>query len=293
MLHRPFCRFRQRFVSPCLTSLEPATRARRTPALVADIVMVCAVSLAGCGASLDESMQSGLTQNTETETAALPTALAPPTSGTSATEAAPDSAHLAKAAESFTASSTPGNSAYKIGPQDVLEISVFKISELSRSVQVADIGTINLPLVGEIQAAGKTSRDIEQDLTAKLGAKYLQSPQVTVYVKEYNSRRVTIEGSVKKPGVYPIRGKTTLVQFIAIAEGPSDVADTSSIVVFRNVNGKRSAARFDLETIRNGSTEDPVIQDGDLIIINDSMAKTTFQNIVKVLPLANIFIPLL
>lgn len=140
---------------------------------------------------------------------------------------------------------------------------------------------------------GKTSRDIEQDLTARLGAKYLQSPQVTVYVREYNSRRVTIEGSVKKPGVYPIRGKTTLVQFIAIAEGPSDVADTSSIVVFRNVNGKRSAARFDLETIRNGSTEDPVIQDGDLIIVNDSMAKTTFQNIVKVLPLTNIFIPLL
>ena len=100
-----------------------------------------------------------------------------------------------------------------------MDVSVFKVPELSKSVQVADTGTINLPLVGEVPAAGKTAQEVEQDLTKKLGAKYLQNPQVTVFVKEYNSQRVTIEGAVKKPGVYPVRGKTSLLQFIAMAEG--------------------------------------------------------------------------
>jgi polysaccharide biosynthesis/export protein len=202
-------------------------------------------------------------------------------------------AQLAKVADTFTAAATPGNSAYKIGPQDVVDISVFKVPELSRSVQVNDSGTINLPLVGEVEAAGKTSQEIEHDLTKKLGAKYLQSPQVTVYVKEFNSRRVTVEGSVKKPGVYPIRGKTTLVQFLAMAEGPTDLSDTSSIVVFRSVGGKRSAAKFDLNDIRSGTAEDPVIQEGDVIVVSDSMTKTAFQNFLKVLPLSTLFVPFL
>jgi polysaccharide biosynthesis/export protein len=202
-------------------------------------------------------------------------------------------AQILRVADTFTAAATPGNSAYKIGPQVVLDFSVFKVPYLSRTVQVNDSGTVNLPLVGEVEATGKTSQEIERDLTKKLGVKYLQSPQVTVYVKEFNSRRVTVEGSVKKPGVYPIRGKTTLVQFLAMAEGPTDLADTSSIVVFRSVAGKRSAAKFDLDTIRSGSAEDPVIQEGDVIVVSDSMTKTAFQNFLRVLPLSTLFVPLI
>jgi polysaccharide biosynthesis/export protein len=202
-------------------------------------------------------------------------------------------AQVLKVADTFTAAATPGSSAYKIGPQDVLEISVFKVPDLSHTVQVNDAGTVNLPLVGEVAAAGRTSLEIERDLTKKLGAKYLQNPQVTVYVKEFNSRRVTIEGSVKKPGVYPIRGKTTLEQFLAMAEGPTETSDTSSIVVFRTVAGKRSAAKFDLDEIRAGRAEDPVIEEGDVIVVNDSVAKTAFQNFVRVLPLSTLFVPLL
>ncbi|MFA9476435.1 MAG: polysaccharide biosynthesis/export family protein, partial [Filomicrobium sp.] len=143
------------------------------------------------------------------------------------------SANFAKAAEPFTSTATPGDVAYKIGPQDVLEISVFKVPELSKSAQVAEIGTINLPLLGEVPAAGKTARELERDLTAKLGAKYLQSPQVTVAVKEYNAQRVTIEGAIRKPGVYPIRSKTSLLQLTAMAEGLRDDAESSGIVIFR------------------------------------------------------------
>lgn len=196
-------------------------------------------------------------------------------------------------AEALAAAGTPGNTAYKVGPQDVLEVSVFKVPDLSRSVQVADTGTINLPLVGEIHAAGKTARDIEQDLTKKLGDKYLQSPQVTVFVKEYNSRRVTIEGSVKKPGVYPIRGKTSLLQFISIAEGVTEATDTGNIVVFRTADGKRSAAKFDLDEIRAGRSPDPDIKDGDVIVVNTSATKAAFQNLLRVIPITSAFVPLL
>ncbi len=310
MLHHPVCRFRRRSVSHHLPSMELAARIRVAPALIAGVLIVCAGSLAGCGASLDEGVQSGLispnnvspdnksSENkspenktpenkspaNKTETAAIPSSDA---------QAVTAPAQLSKVAETFTAVSTPGSTAYKIGPLDVLDISVFKVPELSRSVQVADVGSINLPLVGEIQAAGKTSREVEQDLTAKLGAKYLQSPQVTVYVKEYNSRRVTVDGAVKKPGVYPIRGKTTLVQFLAMAEGPNEVSDTSSIVVFRTANGKKSAAKFDLDEIRNGAAPDPVIQEGDVIVVNESMTKTAFQNFLKAFPITSVFVPLL
>ena len=117
---------------------------------------------------------------------------------------------------------TPANSAYEIGPLDVLDISVFQVPDLTKSVQVSDTGTINLPLVGEIAVAGRTAQEVERDLTSRLGAKYLQNPQVTVYVKDYNSQRVTVTGAVSKPGVYPIKGRTSLMQVVAMAGGLGD-----------------------------------------------------------------------
>ncbi len=257
--------------------------------------------LAGCGASLNsESMTSELqtgaiaeelSQEKKTdgsvtpdrksksrrEPASLATAVAPKPASTSGRQAA----SFAKAAEPFTSASTPGETAYKIGPQDVLEISVFKVPELTRTAQVAETGTVNLPLVGEVPAAGKTAREIERDLTAKLGAKYLQSPQVTVAVKEYNSQRVTIEGAVKKPGVYPIRGKTSLLQVVATAEGLSPAADTSGVVVFRQTNGKRSAAKFNIDDIRSGQAEDPRIEQGDVIVVSHDGMKAAWQTFLQ------------
>jgi len=246
------------------------------------LLLVCTGVLAGCGASLNSELESGLVTNSLAAEQKAGIGVPPP----SISESRSESASVATVAESFTSVATPGNTAYKIGPQDVLEISVFKVPELSRSVQVADRGTINLPLVGEVPAAGKTAREIERDLTAKLGAEYLQSPQVTVYVKEYNSQRVTIEGAVKKPGVYPIRGKTSLLQFVAIAEGLDPAADTSGVVVFRQANGKRSAAKFDIDEIRAGLAEDPAIKQGDVIVVSHSGMKTAWHAFLQGLGVA-------
>lgn len=192
----------------------------------------------------------------------------------------------------ITAASDPSSSAYKIGQLDVLDITVFRVAELSKTVQVAATGTINLPLVGEVPAAGRTARDVERDLTKRLGKNYLQSPQVNVTIREYNSQRVTIDGAVRKPGVYPIRGDTTLLQMIATAEGLTDTAATE-IAVFRKTGDKRLAAKFDIDEIRSGRAKDPKISKGDLIVISDSALKTTYQGLLKALPVTSMFVTLL
>jgi len=193
--------------------------------------------------------------------------------------------HVDKAA---SAAVVPSSDAYKIGASDVLDISVFNVPELSKTVQVADTGTINLPLVGEIPAAGRTAQDVERDLTARLGAKYLQNPQVTVFVKEYNSQQVTISGAVNKPGVYPIRSKTSLLQIVAMAAGFTSGSD-STVLVLREGSGKRSAARFDVDEIQSGRLQDPVVQSGDVIVAGTSAIKKGFETILKVLPVAGLF----
>ncbi len=183
---------------------------------------------------------------------------------------------------------TGGGNAYRIGPFDVLDISVFQVPDLTKSVQVADSGTINLPLVGEVRVAGKTPNEVERDLTSKLGAEYLQNPQVSVYVKEYNSQNVTVSGAVKKPGVYPIRGKTSLLQAVAMA-GDFDAGSDSSVLILRENGGKRMAARFDVSAIQKGQAEDPALQAGDQIVAGTSAIKKGFSTILRALPLVGTF----
>jgi len=237
--------------------------------IIGAAILVCAGLLAGCNASSNSDMSKGLASSERLD-------------GLSASEPAVVS----------TSTTSPGATGYKIGPLDVLDISVFKVPELSKSVQVADAGTINLPLVGEIPAGGMTAQEVERDLTKRLGAKYLQKPQVTVYVKEYNSQRVTVEGAVKKQGIYPIKGKNSLMQVIAMAEGLETKAD-STVVVVRYTDGKRAAARFDINSIRNGETEDPPLQAGDMVVVGTSAIKESFENILKTLPLLGVFALLL
>lgn len=176
------------------------------------------------------------------------------------------------------------NSGYTVGPSDVLEISVFKVPELSKSVQVADTGTINMPLLGEVPAAGKTAQEIEQDLTRKLGAKYLKSPQVTVFVKDHNSQRVTVEGAVRKPGVYPIKGKLSLVQALATAEGVDKDLYSKDVTVFRIVDGVRTSHVFDIDAIRGGKAEDPALEQGDVVVVEVDKVKEGVQTALRIIP---------
>jgi polysaccharide biosynthesis/export protein len=195
---------------------------------------------------------------------------------------------VARAADALAATTTPGASAYKIGPLDVIDISVFQAPELSKTVEVSSTGTIDVPLLGETPVAGKSTYELQRELNAKFGAKYLQNPQVTVTVKQYNSSRVTISGAVKNPGVFPYKGET-LLQFVTMAGGLSPEA-TWTVVVLRQENGARSGAKFNIADIEAGRANDPVMRPGDLIVADTNMVKKGFYTvltpIMKVLPLA-------
>jgi polysaccharide biosynthesis/export protein len=200
-------------------------------------------------------------------------------------------AAAASAQKIFAANSPEGGNDedYKISALDVVEITVLNVPELTRVVQVSSSGTITLPLIKTVRAAGRTQSQLEKDIANKLDANYLQSPQVSVFVKEYNSQKVTVDGAVLKPGIFPKSGNMSLLQAIALAEGLNTVADPTAILVFRTVNNKRMAARFDLKQIRSGQVNDPTLQAGDIVMVDESATRTTLRDISSAMPLTGLF----
>lgn len=167
---------------------------------------------------------------------------------------------------------------YRIGPLDQLEVSVFQVPDLSRTVRVNSSGEISLPMIGVVRAGGKTVGELETAIADKLRESFLQDPQVSVYIQEFASQRVTVEGSVAQPGIKPLTGKTTLLQLVAMSGGLTRMADPSKIIIFRTIEGERMVALFDLVDIRSGLAEDPQIYGDDVVVIDDSRARTVAEN---------------
>ena len=183
-----------------------------------------------------------------------------------------------------------GASDYRIGAQDLLAISVFGVEELNKEVRVNSNGQISLPLIGGVMAGGKTIPDLEEELGRKYSSGYLQNPQVTVFVKEFTSQRITLEGAFKKPGIYPITGRTSLLQAVAMGGGVDDqIADLGGIVVMRNVGGKRMAAVYDLRHVRRGVIEDPQLYGDDIIVVEQSGSKTVLRRFMESVPILGVF----
>jgi polysaccharide export outer membrane protein len=168
---------------------------------------------------------------------------------------------------------------YRIGPLDQLEVSVFQVPDLSRTVRVNSTGDISLPMIGVVRAGGKTVGELEAAIADKLRESLLQDPQVSVFIQEFASQRVTVEGSVGSPGIKPLTGRTTLLQLIAMSGGLSRMADPTKIIVFRVINGQKMAALFNLVDIRSGIAEDPQIYGDDVVVIDDSRARTMAETI--------------
>jgi len=108
---------------------------------------------------------------------------------------------------------------YILGPEDVINIEVFNLPELSKTVRVANDGTVTLPLIGRVQAAGLTTEQLRKELADKWGENYLQDPQVTVFVSEFKAKPVSVIGAVEKPGLYPLTGRRTLIEMLSMAGG--------------------------------------------------------------------------
>jgi len=174
---------------------------------------------------------------------------------------------------------TPGATEYRIGPADTLDINVNQLPEFTKTVEVDPSGRILLPLIGQIDASGRTPAQLSDDIATALKKKYMKDPLVTVSVKEAQGQKVTIDGAVSKPGVYPLAGSTTLLQAIALAQGPDPkLANTKKVAIFRTVGGQRRSAFYDLNEIRNGKAEDPTVYGNDIVVVDQSGAKSFMQN---------------
>ncbi|MFC5385298.1 polysaccharide biosynthesis/export family protein [Aquamicrobium segne] len=173
-----------------------------------------------------------------------------------------------------------------LAANDVLEINVYNADTLNRVVQVDPSGRISLPLIGVQMAAGKSVRQLEQDLEKAYGTSYLQSPDITVFLKESASQRVTVDGEVAKAGLYQVAASTTLLDAIALAGGLRDIADPSKVYVFRNVGGARLVANYSVEQIRSGRLANPRIYGGDVIMVFTSQNRVAINNLKEALGMA-------
>jgi polysaccharide export outer membrane protein len=180
---------------------------------------------------------------------------------------------------------------YKIAPLDTLKINVFQVPDLSGDYEVDLTGNIAMPLVGNVKAVDKTARQLQADLVQRLGAKYLQNPDVSVGVKSSTRRSVTVDGSVRQPGIFPVTGPMTLMQAVAMARGTDENANPRRIAIFRQISGQRMAAAFDLTSIRRGEAEDPKVYSGDIIVVDGSSVKSLQREILQSIPILSIFRP--
>lgn len=197
---------------------------------------------------------------------------------------------VGEAAYAIIPANVPPGVDYVIRPLDVLTIRVFGEPDISaENMRVDEVGKIQVPLIGAVAASGRSVGDVSRDVTQLLGARYLVDPQVVVSVKEVAPSYVSVEGEVKKPGVYEINKDATLLGAIARAESPLATAKLSEIIVFRTVKEQRMVARFNLKNIRTGIDPDPKILDGDVVMVGYSSTRGLMQDVLRAAPLFNAF----
>jgi len=163
---------------------------------------------------------------------------------------------------------TPADAEYKIGPQDVIRIDVWKEPDISRTIPVRPDGKISLPLLNDVQASGLTAMELATSLRESL-SKYLTNPQVTVTVTEINSRRVYLTGEVNKAGALPLLPGMTVLQALASGGGFTQFAKLKNIYVLRTENGKQVKHPFNYKEVVKGNLQEQniLLQPGDVIVV--------------------------
>jgi polysaccharide biosynthesis/export protein len=189
------------------------------------------------------------------------------------------------ASASVLASADTATGDYRISSRDILQVAVFQVKDLDGTVQVSEDGNVALPLVGKVQLRGKTTQEAEQIIAGKLREKYLQSPQVSVSIKQYG-KRITVSGEVKAPRVIDDDGGTTLTQAIAGAGGFSELADTSRVHVARSKDQHIQDEVYNIDTIQAGKAADPLLKGGDIVVAEQSGTRVALKNVKDLLPFA-------
>lgn len=183
----------------------------------------------------------------------------------------------------------PPASQQKIGPLDKIKVTVFQVEDLTGEFTVDASGNIDYPLLGNLAVQGLTPPEASKRISDRLAQRYLRNPSVQVTFLEQQQQTITIDGSVRQPGVKPIQGETTLMRAVALGQGTSEDANPSRVIVFRTIGGKRMAAAFDLLSIRRGQSEDPKIYGNDMIVVDGSRTRAVWRDVLQALPLLGVF----
>lgn len=182
---------------------------------------------------------------------------------------------------------------YRIGPLDEIRVEVFGAPELTREGEVDAAGNFAMPLVGTVQAGGKSPLELSEAVAEQLKGRYLKRPQVSVNIKKARGQTFTVDGAVKQPGVYPIIGRITLQQAIATAKGADTSANIGNVVMFRNVNNRKMAALYNLKDIRAGRLPDPDVYGNDIIVVGENATRRLFEDLTRSFPILGAFVPVL
>ncbi|MEL6505940.1 MAG: polysaccharide biosynthesis/export family protein [Pseudomonadota bacterium] len=174
----------------------------------------------------------------------------------------------------------------RLSPSDLIEVDVFQVNDLDRTVKIGGGGFITMPLIGRVRAAGLTTDQLAQRIATAYGRNYLQNPQVTVFVKESAGQKITVDGEVKKPGVYDVNAQSTLSTSISFAGGLTKISDPTKVYVFRQIGKERQVANVSLTDIRQGKRNDIRIYGGDVIVVYSSSSRIAMQNLKDTLGVA-------
>ena len=178
-----------------------------------------------------------------------------------------------------------------LGPLDVLKVNVFRVPELSGEYQVDAHGNLDLPLLGSVSVRDQNAEQFAQNLEQLYGARYLNNPDISVRVQTTNQYNITVDGGVLAPGLYELKGQTTLLGAVAMARGvSSENGNPKRVAIFRKVEGRTMAAAFDVTAIRHGTMNDPIVYPGDTIVVDTtSPLRATYRELLQTLPLLTLF----
>lgn len=179
---------------------------------------------------------------------------------------------------------------YNLRPSDQIAVAVFREPDLSlEKVRIGVDGTVSLPMLGTIPAAGMTTKQFEQDVTRRLAALGLKVPMVSVNIADYASHLVTVEGAVEKPGVYSFQPGARLSSALALASGPKRTAKVDQVAVFRESPEGIMIAKFDYQQVKQGTMLDPVLEPGDRVVMGTDGLSVFWEDLLKALPAFGVF----
>lgn len=174
------------------------------------------------------------------------------------------------AAREEAIAAVPAIPAQTLGPNDVFEVRVVGEQELTGAYRVSSDGTIAFPFCGKVAVSGETATQVSQLLTTCLADGYLKNPQVTVFIKEANSKKVFVLGEVQKPGTFAYEDGMSVIQAITLAGGFTKLAAKNSVLVTRTVDGKEQRVKLAVDDIGTGKRENFHLQPGDIVFVSES-----------------------